>query len=525
MEGMKRILIVDDEESVRSSLALLFKSQFSVKTAGDGEDAIQQFQAEKPDLVLLDITMPKKDGIETLQELQRHDPTIPIIMLSGGNTIRTAVQAMKLGAVDYLTKPFDVDELSSLIVSTLTTPSYAEGANSVSASSSAAQETRTKATTQSAHRNGSRVVGESHLIRQLIDKVDQVAKHDSTVLITGESGVGKELIARRIHEQSNRAGGPFVPINCAAIPESLVESELFGHERGAFTSAMDERIGHFELANGGTLFLDEIGELSLSVQVKMLRFLQEQEFFRVGSSIARRVNVRVVAATNQKLENLIKENKFRQDLYYRIHVVNLELPPLRDRYEDIPILVQHFLKRFEETYGRSGLQFSDEVWTIFREYAWPGNIRELENVIESILALCPVDTVTAEHIPRKLLHNDVTEPVPFRMLEKGLSFEEAERKFESDIITKALKKSGYVQTRAAELLGISRRILKYKMDKLGITEALETEKGSHPNLENKEKSATELGDLDTSENAVQSASGVSEVEKIESVDSPGAVGE
>lgn len=525
MEGMKSILIVDDEESVRSSLALLFKSQFSVKTAADGEDAIQQFQAEKPDLVLLDITMPKKDGIETLQELQHHDPTIPIIMLSGGNTIRTAVQAMKLGAVDYLTKPFDVDELSSLIVSTLTTPSYAEG-KEVHSKASTGRETKVKATAPSANRNDNKVVGESPLIRQLLEKADQVAKHDSTVLITGESGVGKELIARRIHEQSNRAGGPFIPINCAAIPESLVESELFGHERGAFTSAMDERIGHFELANGGTLFLDEIGELSLSVQVKMLRFLQEQEFFRVGSSIARRVNVRVVAATNQKLEKLIKENKFRQDLYYRIHVVNLELPPLRDRYEDIPILVQHFLKRFEDTYGRSGLQFSDEVLTIFREYAWPGNIRELENVIESILALCPVDTVTAEHLPRKLLDNDTTEPAPFKMLEKGLSFEEAERKFESDIITKALKKSGYVQTRAAELLGISRRILKYKMDKLGITESLESEKSAASALtsENKEKSATEVVDIDTSLNTVQGADGVSEASELES-NSSDAVGE
>ncbi|MGA1191460.1 MAG: sigma-54-dependent transcriptional regulator [Bdellovibrionota bacterium] len=525
---MKSILIVDDEESVRSSLALLFKTQFSVTTAADGEDAIRQFQGERPDLVLLDITMPRKDGIETLQELHKLDQTVPIIMLSGGNTIRTAVQAMKIGAVDYLTKPFDVDELSSLIVSTLTTPIHTVGerTENTSKKSSIVQETRAKTTAQSTHRNGSQVVGESFLIRQLLEKVDQVAKHDSTVLITGESGVGKELIARRIHEQSNRAGGPFVPINCAAIPESLVESELFGHERGAFTSAMDERIGHFELAHGGTLFLDEIGELSLSVQVKMLRFLQEQEFLRVGSSVARRVNVRVVAATNQKLENLIKENKFRQDLYYRIHVVNLELPPLRDRYEDIPTLVQYFLKRFENTYGRSGLQFSDEVWTIFREYSWPGNIRELENVIESILALCPVDMVTAEHIPRKLLHNEFTESVPFRMLEKGLSFEEAERKFESDIITKALKKSGYVQTRAAELLGISRRILKYKMDKLGITEALENDKnsGSEITTDNGEKSNTEVVDLDTSDDTIQSADGATETEKLE--DGPsGAVGE
>ena len=473
---MKSILIVDDEESVRSSLSLLFKNQFQVVTASDGQEAVTLFSSERPDLVLLDITMPKKDGIETLKELRQIDSTIPVIMLSGANTVRTAVQSMKYGAIDFLNKPFDVDELSSLIVTTLNNESKKE----ITSSSSSVNErlASSKNVIRNAPLNNGTVVGESSLIRELLDKVDQVAKHDSTVLITGESGVGKELIARRIHEQSERSDGPFVPINCAAIPESLVESELFGHERGSFTSAVDERVGHFELAHGGTLFLDEIGELSLSVQVKMLRFLQEQEFLRVGSSVARRVNVRVVAATNQKLEDLVKENKFRQDLYYRIHVVNLELAPLRDRYEDIPILVSHFLEQFKDSYKRGTLEFSEEVWTIFREYSWPGNIRELENVIESVLALCPSELVMPEHLPNRLLKNNEIEPVQFRVLEKGLSFEEAEKQFESEIIMKALQKTGFIQTRAAELLGISRRILKYKMDKLGITESLEGNRNS-----------------------------------------------
>ncbi|MCB0330854.1 MAG: sigma-54-dependent Fis family transcriptional regulator [Bdellovibrionales bacterium] len=465
---MKQILVVDDEETVRSSLALLLKSQFNVVTAPDGETALNVFTEKAPDLVLLDVMMPKVDGIETLRRLKAKAPGLPVIMLTAANSVRTAVEAMKLGASDYLSKPFDVEDLSSTIIKTLEEQAAEKVVPSAKLPSS-----------KRALRGGSgktEVVGDSEAVRELLYRVEQVASRDSTVLITGESGVGKELIAKRIHELSPRAAGPFVPINCAAIPESLIESELFGHERGAFTSAIEERAGHFELADSGTLFLDEIGELSLSVQVKMLRFLQEQEFFRVGSSKSRRVNVRVVAATNRKLEDLVREKKFRQDLYYRIHVVNLEVPPLRERYEDIPILVQHFLKSFREAYGEREISFSDEVWTTFREYPWPGNIRELENVIESILALAPEGHITEEHIPARLLNAEITEPVQFRILDKGLNFEEAERQFESEIILKALRKTDFVQTRAADLLGISRRILKYKMDKLGITDELERQK-------------------------------------------------
>lgn len=464
---MKKILVVDDEETVRSSLALLLKGQFEVDTAENGEQAIACCESNPPDLVLLDVMMPKVDGIETLRRVKVTHPELPVIMLSAANTARTAVEAMKLGAVDYLNKPFNVEDLTTLIVETL--EESQSGREHVQPSPSEISTARSKQ-----HKSKSvEIVGASTAISTLLSQVDQVAQRDSTVLITGESGVGKELIARRIHEQSARAQKPFVPINCAAIPESLIESELFGHERGAFTSAVEDRVGHFELADGGTLFLDEIGELSLAVQVKMLRFLQEQEFFRVGSSSPRRVNVRVVAATNRRLEDLVREKRFRQDLYYRIHVVNLEVPPLRERYEDIPILVEHFLQGLMDSYGNRILTFSEDVWTVFREYSWPGNIRELENVIESVMALCPDELVTPEQLPARLLRHEISEPVQFRMLDQGLSFEEAEKKFESEIILKALKKTGFVQTRAAELLGISRRILKYKMDKLGITDALE----------------------------------------------------
>jgi two-component system response regulator AtoC len=482
MVFMKRILVVDDEDTVRSSLALLLKAQFSVETAANGEEALEFFEEGKdiPDIVLLDVMMPKLDGIQTLQRIRKNHRELPVVMLTAANTVRTAVEAMKLGANDYLNKPFDVEELSSLIVKLLEQSEQEQEEDSQQeAGTRTAERKKPSARSQDAGGPGKAptvIIGESQAVIGLLHQVQQVACRESTVLITGESGVGKELIARRVHEQSERAEGPFVPINCAAIPENLIESELFGHERGAFTSAIEDRVGHFELANGGTLFLDEIGELNLSVQVKMLRFLQEQEFFRVGSSVPRRVNVRVVAATNRRLEELVKEKKFRQDLYYRIHVVNLQVPPLRERYEDIPILVKYFLKRFGESYGNRELAFTDEVWTIFREYPWPGNIRELENVIESVLALAPEDKITAEHLPSRLLHSEIPEPVQFRMLEKGISFEEAERKFESEIILKALRKTDFVQTRAAELLGISRRILKYKMDKLGITDQLEKER-------------------------------------------------
>jgi transcriptional regulator with PAS, ATPase and Fis domain len=293
---------------------------------------------------------------------------------------------------------------------------------------------------------------------------------DATVLITGESGTGKELIARRIHELSPRRSGPFIPINCAAIPETLIESELFGHERGAFTSAVERRVGHFELADGGTLFLDEIGELSLPVQVKMLRFLQEQEFYRVGRSKPIKVNVRIIAATNRNLEELIKEKGFRQDLYYRINVVSLNLPPLRDRFEDIEPLVEHFVTKFKPAYGGRQLGFEPVALKTMVEYDWPGNVRELENVIESLMALCPNEVVTDNDLPRKLKAAHQRESFKPMAEDTGMSFEDAERRFETEMIVKALKKTNYVQTRAAELLGISRRILKYKMDKLGISD-------------------------------------------------------
>ena len=476
-EVKKKILIVDDEPAIRDSLRLLLKSSFEVDVAQDGEEALSKLGEDLPDLVLLDVMMPKVDGIEVLRQLQERQISLPVIMLTATNTVRTAVQAMKWGASDFLNKPFDVEELTSIILATLQKFSKARGDNQKSTLSSEEDVADTEHLSESRHTTHliegdfGPLVGRSASMADLFARVAQVAQRDTTVLITGESGTGKELIARQIHERSSRKGRPFVAINCAAIPETLIESELFGHEKGAFTHAVEKRLGHFELADGGTLFLDEIGELSLSVQVKMLRFLQEQEFYRVGRSKPIRVDVRIVTATNKNLEELVRQKTFRQDLFYRINVINLALPPLRERYDDIPFLIEHFVKKLSKVYGNRLLTLSAEALARMTEYSWPGNVRELENVMESLLALAPSDSVSLADLPRKVREREsVVEGGVAPVFAAGLGFEEAEKIFETDMIVKALKRANFVQTRASELLGISRRILKYKMDKLGINE-------------------------------------------------------
>ncbi len=466
----KKVLIVDDEEGIRSSLKLLLKKNFEVDTAESGEQALGLLAEFKPDLVLLDVMMPRLDGLETLKQLKEHNRNVAVIMLTAANTVKTAVQAIKFGAVDYLNKPFDVEELTSLIISTL----------EQSTTSNDIKKEHRGRRPEAPEADFGKMVGRSPAMSELFKRVQQVAVRDTTVLIMGESGTGKELIARRIHDLSSRVCAPFVAINCAAIPESLIESELFGHEKGAFTNAVDKRIGHFELADGGTLFLDEIGELSLPVQVKMLRFLQEQEFYRVGSSKAQKVNVRIIAATNKNLETLISEGKFREDLYYRINVVSVDLPALRDRFEDIPHLVNHFKQKFTSLYGGKELSFQQSALDTLIQYDWPGNVRELENVIESLMALVPGDSVSKDDLPPRLKARPAFEPFKKEIFQGQMNFEDAERVFETEMIVKALKKTGYVQTRAAELLGISRRILKYKMDKLGISDNPEAVADNQP---------------------------------------------
>jgi len=467
--SQKKVLVVDDEKSIRESLQLILSRSYSVQIADSAQVALALLEGQDapfvPDVVLLDVMMPGMDGVGLLERIKGEYPQLPVIMLTASTSVQSAVNAMKVGAVDYLSKPYDVDELLSLIENTLT-----DGPKNKSDSGVAPTLEHRRPNLPELPGDFGCIVGKSPLMRSLYAKIEQLAVRDTTILITGESGTGKEVVAKEIHKRSPRAEGPFIAINCAAIPESLIESELFGHEKGAFTHALERRIGQFELANGGTLFLDEIGELSLPVQVKILRFLQEQEFFRVGRSRPTRVDVRILAATNRSLETAMREGTFRQDLYYRINVVTLEMPPMRDRKEDIPDLVQHFAKRFAPLYGGKEVTFTDEAMALLRSYSWPGNVREVENVTESLLALSNESEITVNDLPHRLRQGPSSGDLKGDVLEGRMPFEEAERAFETEIILKALQKSDYVQTRAAELLGISRRILKYKMDKLGIND-------------------------------------------------------
>ncbi|RME62249.1 MAG: sigma-54-dependent Fis family transcriptional regulator [Candidatus Dadabacteria bacterium] len=453
----KKVLIVDDEQSVCRSLELLLSDDFEVVTETNPKSALDNVASVSPDIILLDVMMPELDGIQFLKAMRERGETVPVIMLTAANTVKTAVEAMKLGALDYLNKPFETEELVSLLK------------NSLSVSREKERVSALVPTPEMLEADFGPLVGKSEIMQALYEKMKTIAASDTTVLITGESGTGKELVARQLHALSKRSKGPFIAINCGAIPETLIESELFGHEKGAFTSAIEQRVGYFELAHNGTLFLDEIGELSLNVQVKILRFLQEREFFRVGSSQPRRVNVRVLTATNKELEDLVTQKKFREDLYYRINVIQLNVPPLRDRFEDIPDLINHFIKKYSPVYGERTLSFTEEAVEALIQYSWPGNVREMENLIESLLALANKEEITVEDLPPKIRERKPITVLKEQVWHKPLSLTEVEQQIEKEAIVNALKKTNYVQTKAAELLGISRRILKYKMDKLGIT--------------------------------------------------------
>ena len=442
-----RVLIVDDEASILESLTLLLEKNFEVLTAESGIEALAITEKSSPDIVLLDVMMPKLDGIQTLQKLREQNSTLPVVMLTASSRVRSAVEAMKLGAVEYLSKPFDVEELMR-VISTNVGGSALKSVPKDRISNLAPYQ----------------IIGESAKIKEVLKQVDLVAASDASVLVTGESGTGKELIARRLHIQSKRSDQPFIAINCAAIPESLVESEMFGHEKGAFTGATNRHIGLFERADGGTIFLDEIADLSLAVQVKLLRVLQEQELCRLGSSSPIALNVRVVTATNQDLAKLVRDKHFRQDLFYRLNVIHLELPPLRKRRQDIPLLVGYFCKKFERAYQRKDLVVAEGAMSILSRYDWPGNIRELENVVESIIALSNNPLITIEELPSKIKKIGSAGID----LNENLNYYKAEWEFQREFIIKALRKTKYSVDQAAELMGISKRILREKITQLGI---------------------------------------------------------
>lgn len=451
----KRVLLVDDEPGIRSSLKMVLEPSYEVLCAADAEEGLNLFRQESPDLVLLDVVLPGVDGLSLLEILRSEDSRIPVMMLTGTNTVKTAVEAMKKGAVEYLTKPFDVDDLRLTVEKILKAKELEREVKYLRA--------------QVINRYGfHNLIGKSPAMQEIYSKIEHVADTRTTVLITGESGTGKELVARAIHYNSSRRERPFVAINCAALPETLIESELFGHERGAFTDAQARRIGQFELAHGGSLFLDEVGDLSQATQAKLLRVLQEREFTRIGGTSPIKVDVRIMAATNKNLEALLQRKEFREDLYYRINVVSLYLPPLRERREDIPLLVKHFLaKRLEED-KRPAQEISKEALEILTRYHWPGNVRELENVVEQAMVWSRGEMIRPEHLPATLRTDTHASSLRDETLSGRLSLEKAVMEFEREIILEALRKTDYVQTHASALLGISRRMLKYRMDMLGI---------------------------------------------------------
>ena len=445
------ILVVDDEESIRKSLKGILEDEgYRVLLAEDGQSALSMLEEEIPDAVFLDIWLPDKDGMLVLEEMRRGWPTLPVVMISGHGSIDLAVRATKLGAYDFVEKPLSLEKVLLVV-------------RNVLRYSSLEQENRWLRQQVSPREE---VTGVSLPIQRLREQIRIIAPTSSFVLIHGENGTGKEVVARAIYRQSKRFQGPFVEVNCAAIPEELIESELFGHERGAFTGATQMRRGKFDLAHGGTLFLDEIGDMSLSTQAKILRILQEQRFQRVGGSRFIQVDVRVVAATNKDLEEEIRAGRFREDLYHRLNVIPVEVPPLRDRREDIPLLVGEFVDEFCKGRGYPRRQFSDGVMEAFQQYSWPGNVRELKNVVERLLILARSQVVEVA---------DLTPPVwagPQVVTKPGAqtpqSLKEAREAFERTFLEAKLREYGGNVSRTAEAVGLERSHLHKKLKELGI---------------------------------------------------------
>jgi two-component system response regulator PilR (NtrC family) len=450
---VKRILIVDDEQSMRELLAILLKKEgFDVVSAGSRAEAARALSESAVDMVLTDVRLPDGDGLEVLRHVKAASPGTVVIVMTAYGTTETAVAARKLGAEAYVLKPFDVDEVRIVIRDALAARDLRE------------ENVRLKREVGELY-GIDHLIGVSSAMASLFEMVRAIAPTSSTVLITGESGTGKELVARAIHALSSRAGAPFVGVNCGALPDTLLESELFGHMKGAFTDAHQTKKGLFEAAHGGTLFLDEVGETSPAMQVKLLRALQDRRIRRVGGTEEIDVDVRVVAATNAPLEDLVREKRFREDLFYRLQVIPIRTPPLRERREDIPLLAQHFVERFARLMEKRVARITDEALKILERHSWPGNVRELENVIERAVALETTEVVLPERLPQSLLAPAREAAVP--ALGPGFSLDAHLRAVEMRLLLEALNQAGGDRARAAELLGVSPRSLRYLLQKHG----------------------------------------------------------
>ena len=444
------VLSIDDEESIREMLSEGLGDTYELVTAPDAKEGLASVERYLPSMVLLDIKMPGKSGLALLEELKKTFPAIPVIMITALADVSFAVQAIKIGAEDYIVKPFDIDKLKVNIGNILERIRLKEENEAL----------RREVVTRYDFHN---IIGVSPQMQKVYQLIEKVLDNNITVLIRGESGTGKELIARAIHFNSLRKDRPFITVNCAAIPDTLLESELFGHEKGAFTGALRRKNGKFEMANTGTIFLDEIGTMKPEMQAKMLRVLQEKEIERIGGTQTIKVDVRIMAATNSNLEEAVKCGSFREDLYYRLNVMSIEILPLRERKEDIPVLAEYFIGKFSKVMKRDPKKLSPEVIDLFMRYSWPGNVRELENIIESFMVMVDDSSIKAEHLPARM-RGEKPEDFSLMLKDDDMSLE----KLEEILITSTLKKNGWNISKASLKLGITRKTLRTKIVKYGI---------------------------------------------------------
>ena len=453
-----RILIAEDDDISRENLSELLCA-YDVYSVGDGMQALKAFHEDKFDLIITDLRMPNMDGMHLLKHIREDDPRATVIMITGYGTVNTAVEAMKLGAFDYITKPLKDDLVKLTVERALSYVKLREENISLKGHIKGKAES-------------GKMIGYSDQMKKIFQTIEKVSSSDSTIIIYGESGTGKELVARSIHYNSDRRDQPLIPVNCGAIPEELLESELFGHEKGAFTGAIRSRMGRFELAQGGTIFLDEIGDMSPSLQVKVLRVIQEKQFERIGGTKTIQADVRIITATHQNLEQAVADRRFREDLYYRINVIPVRLPPLRERGTDITILANHFLAHFNKIKKKQVQSITPAAMSLIRQYQWPGNVRELENLMEMLVVMKEDGDIDVDDLPEKISLN--AKPVetiePPELTGEGLDFNRLVADFEKNLLLKALKMSGGVKNRAAKLLFLNRTTLVEKLKRLNLTD-------------------------------------------------------